>query len=122
LVIDSFFFDSNHPSLHHSRQPTTVANSTDLYESESELEFSVEGSPLARLMGMLDYPVLRSSAQLMDKMFTCLAHASAGIPLVAGEATVAGSGASATQQAASHGMSTISYQSFSEILPIEIAR
>lgn len=63
-------------------------NSTnELYELESELEFSVENSPLARLMSMLDYPVLKNNAQLMDKMFTCLAHASAGIPLITAEAT-----------------------------------
>ncbi len=37
---------------------------------------------LSRLMSMLDYPVLKNNAHLMDKMFTCLAHASAGIPLI----------------------------------------
>lgn len=61
--------------------------SNELYELESELDFSVENSPLARLMSMLDYPVLKNNAQLMDKMFTCLAHASAGIPLITAEAT-----------------------------------
>ncbi len=60
---------------------TTSAN-TELYEIDSDMDFSVENSPLARLMSMLDYPVLKNNPNLMDKMFTCLAHASAGIPLV----------------------------------------
>ena len=34
-------------------------------------------------MSMLDYPVLRHNAKLVDKMFTCLTHASAVIPALA---------------------------------------
>jgi hypothetical protein len=34
-------------------------------------------------MSMLDSPVLRSNAHLMDKMFTCLSYASSGIPVTA---------------------------------------
>ena len=50
-----------------------------MYEFDADLDFSVENSPLARLMSMLDYPVLKNNAHLMDKMFTCLSYASAGI-------------------------------------------
>ena len=47
---------------------------------DADVDFSIENSPLARLMTMLEYSVLKSNMHLMDKMFTCLAHASAGIP------------------------------------------
>jgi E3 ubiquitin-protein ligase HUWE1 len=49
-----------------------------MYEFDADLDFTVENSPLARLMSMLDYPVLKNNAHLMDKMFTCLSYASAG--------------------------------------------
>jgi E3 ubiquitin-protein ligase HUWE1 len=48
---------------------------------DTDVDFNIENSPLARLMIMLENSVLKSNSSLMDKMFTCLAHASAGIPL-----------------------------------------
>ena len=48
---------------------------------DTDVDFNIENSPLARLMIMLENSVLKSNSNLMDKMFTCLAHASAGIPL-----------------------------------------
>ena len=73
---------SSQPTTPSQKSSSTGSNQSDLYELESELDFSIENSPLARLMSMLDYPVLKNNAHLMDKMFTCLAHASAGIPLI----------------------------------------
>jgi len=61
-------------------QRSQPASANEIAELDSELDFTVDNSPLARLMFMLDYPVLKNNAQLMDKMFTCLAHASTGIP------------------------------------------
>jgi hypothetical protein len=53
-----------------SKLSTSAPNQKELSEFESESEVSVENSPLARLMSMLDYPVLKGNATLMDKMFT----------------------------------------------------
>ncbi len=64
--------------------PTGPATAYD----DSDVDFSIDNSPLARLMTMLEYSVLKSNSHLMDKMFTCLAHASSGIPLL--ESTAAG--------------------------------
>ncbi len=57
-------------------------SSSVLNEFDVESDFTIENSPLARLMSMLDYPVLKNNANLMDKMFTCLSYASAGIPQI----------------------------------------
>jgi len=56
-------------------------------DSDHEADLCIDNSPLARLMSMLDYSILRSNPHLMDKMFTCLAHASAGIPSMEPSAT-----------------------------------
>ena len=47
---------------------------------------------------MLDYPVLKNNAHLMGKMFTCLAHASAGIPLIESSQSQSSASSSATAQ------------------------
>ncbi len=63
--------------------PSTISDAVaSLFGSEldADQDFTVENSPLARLMSMLDYPVLKNNPNLMDKMFTCLSYASAGIP------------------------------------------
>ena len=62
-------------------QPASSEASHPMSEliNDSDMDVSVDNSPLARLMSMLDYPVLRHNAALMDKMFTCLSYASAGI-------------------------------------------
>jgi len=82
-------------------------NSTN-YELDSELDFTIENSPLARLMSMLDYPVLKNNAHLMDKMFTCLAHASAGIPLIESATLSASSSSSASSAATASTATTLS--------------
>ncbi len=67
----SVMLNNNHPTNHHQPIPMT--------EFDSDTDFSVENSPLARLMLMLDSSVLRNNTNLMDKMLTCLAHASQGV-------------------------------------------
>jgi len=62
-----------------SSGPSSAQDSAHLYDMDSDFDFTIENSPLARLMSMLDYPVLKNNLQLMDKMFTCLAHASSAI-------------------------------------------
>ena len=57
-----------------------LGDQLQLNEFDADLDLTVENSPLARLMLMLDSPVLKHSPHLMDKMLTCLAYASAGIP------------------------------------------
>jgi E3 ubiquitin-protein ligase HUWE1 len=60
---------------------SATAASAQLSEiADADIELTVDSSPLARLMLMLDSPVLRHNPPLMDKMLTCLAYASAGIP------------------------------------------
>ena len=91
-----------------SSQPVTPisaqkssADSYGLNEFDNDVDFTVENCPLARLMSMLDYPVLKNNAHLMDKMFTCLSYASAGIPLIeTAKAAVAAAAASAQQRGA----------------------
>jgi hypothetical protein len=69
------------PPVLTSQKSTDLTSQQQLSEfSDSDVDFTVENSPLARLMLMLDSPVLKHNPQLMDKMLTCLAYASAGIP------------------------------------------
>lgn len=89
---------SSQPTTPSQKSSSTSSNQSDLYELESELDFSIENSPLARLMSMLDYPVLKNNAHLMDKMFTCLAHASAGIPLIESSQSQSSASSSTTAQ------------------------
>ncbi|CAF0785839.1 unnamed protein product [Brachionus calyciflorus] len=65
----------------HSKLSQTSSQMNQIIsEFDSDLDFNVENSPLARLMSALDYPVLKNNPNLMDKMFTCLSYASSGIP------------------------------------------
>jgi E3 ubiquitin-protein ligase HUWE1 len=73
-----------------------AAGSGGMYEFDNDMDFSVENSPLARLMSMLDYPVLKNNAHLMDKMFTCLSYASAGIPIIESAKAAANAAASSS--------------------------
>ena len=87
-----------------SSAAAAASSAYGMYEFENDLDFTVENSPLARLMSMLDYPVLKSNPHLMDKMFTCLSYASAGIPIIESAKAAAANAAAA---AASHNLTGV---------------
>lgn len=88
-VSSGFSRNNSGPTTSAAAAANQDTSSSGLYEIDSELDFTIENSPLARLMSMLDYPVLKNNPQLMDKMFTCLAHASTGIPITDSNSTTA---------------------------------
>lgn len=63
-----------------SQESHHVLNELDTSANFGEQDLTIENSPLSRLMLMLDSPVLKNNPHLMDKMLTCLAYASSGIP------------------------------------------
>ena len=90
---------SSQPVTPISAQKSISADSYGLNEFDNDVDFTVENCPLARLMSMLDYPVLKNNAHLMDKMFTCLSYASAGIPIIeTAKAAVAAAAAASAQR------------------------